>query len=61
MRFFSFALPLIMGVFVAASPVAVADKALAARQDQLDLASTLNGLQGKIVSRNYYAPNRFQC
>jgi hypothetical protein len=48
MRFFSIALPLFMGLFVAASPVAVEDKSLAARQ--LDLASTLNGLQGKIVS-----------
>lgn len=61
MRFFSLALPVFMGLFVAASPVAVdaGAKALAARQEQLDLASTLNGLQGKIVSplssRSYIA------
>lgn len=47
MRFFSLALPLLMGLFVAASPVAADAKSLAARQ--LDLASNLNGLQGKIV------------
>lgn len=53
MRFFSLALPVFMGLFVAASPVAVdaGAKALAARQEQLDLASTLNGLQGKIAEQ----------